>query len=187
MESHDRIRSREIDQPTSPWWALDEICERIVRVQHAALRQTVTSLLEQLAALAGRHGDRAPVLIDVLASFDTVTTTLLSHLAKEENILFPAFASLAAAWREGKSAPPLPFPTVRHPIALMEAEHDRLERELARLHEITGSLTLPDRVSREWAVCHAAILRFERDLQADTHLEDGTLFPRALALERALL
>jgi regulator of cell morphogenesis and NO signaling len=171
----------------NPWWAIDELCERLVRGRHASLRQTATTLHQQLATLASDYGASAPVLFDASITFETISVTLHSHLAKEENILFPAFASLAAAWRDGDGAPRLPFPTVRHPISLMEAEHDRLERALAHLHSITEALVLPNGASARWNEFRAALLQFERDLQSDTEMEDEVLFPRALALERALL
>ena len=122
-----------------------------------------------------------------MARRQTIASTLLSHLAKEENILFPAFAALAAAWRDGTSAPPLPFPTVRHPISLMEAEHDRLDRSLARLRELMSTASLPSDVAAEWEGCRLAFERFEDELETDTRFEDEVLFPRALELERALL
>lgn len=187
VESHKEAASHHADPRHTPWWAIDELCERQVRGQHAALRQAGAALRDQLSALARAHGGRWPQLVEVSVTFDTINATLVSHLAKEENILFPAFAALAAAWRDGTSAPPLPFPTVRHPIALMEAEHERLEHALARLHTLAETLSLPAEVADEWRRCESALEQFERELEADTRLEDGVLFPRALDLERALL
>jgi regulator of cell morphogenesis and NO signaling len=188
MESSERFRApSELDRPNIPWWALDELCEHLVRNRHVALRDAVSALGNELTALAREHGTSVPLLIDASSTFEAIGATLLSHLAKEENILFPAFAALAMAWREGRSAPRLPFPTVRHPISLMEAEHDRLEQSFARLHEITATLTFPDQRSERWAAWNRALGRFEDELRADTHVEDDVLFPRALELERALL
>lgn len=188
MESFERRRPPdERDWHDIAWWALDELCEHLVRRRHVALGQAVSTLRDELTELACDHGTAVPLLIDAAGAFETVSATLLSHLAKEENILFPAFASLATAWREGRSAPRLPFPTVRHPISLMEAEHDRLERALARLHAIAATVVVPDQASARWQAWRQALLRFEDDLHADTHVEDDVLFPRALELERALL
>jgi regulator of cell morphogenesis and NO signaling len=175
------------DRPDMPWWALDDFCDHLVRGRHASLRAAVTTLRDQFAALAHDYGEAAPTLVDASVTVETIRVTLLSHLAKEENILFPAFAALATAWRHASNAPRLPFPTVRHPISLMEAEHDRLERALARLHQLTATLALPDAAADRWEACRHALTRFERDLQSDTQVEDDVLFPRALALERALL
>jgi regulator of cell morphogenesis and NO signaling len=188
MDARERLRAPgDVDGQHLPWWALDELCEQLVRGRHVALRESVSSLRDELAALVRDYGHDVPLLVDASCTVETVHATLLSHLAKEENILFPAFTALAAAWRDGRTAPRLPFPTVRHPISLMAAEHDRLERALAHLRAISAELALPVEATARLHAWRLALHRFDEHVQADTAVEDDVLFPRALELERALL
>jgi regulator of cell morphogenesis and NO signaling len=152
------------DVAATPWWAHDETCARLDDHHHVPLRAALTALNAR-GGEAGVPGRRLYQLVDALTA----------HFAKEENILFPAFAALTSARRQGLPRPSLPFTSVVHPIRVMEADHARIERDLALLREDAQD-PLRD-----------ALERFARELSAHARFENEVLFPRALELERSLV
>jgi regulator of cell morphogenesis and NO signaling len=120
-------------------------------------------------------------------AFGELAELIEAHLAKEENLLFPALEALANAERMGRSRPPLPFVTVLHPIRLMEAEHVRIELALDRLRELVLAVSEPDTLSASWHQCMAELSHLDDDLREHHRTENEHLFPQALELERRIL
>lgn len=172
------------DHPDRP---LDELCDAIVERHHTYLHGVVPLIRGWLATLAARESGKVPDLTETRAAFTELTDQILGHLAKEETILFPAIAAMAQADREGAPLPPLPFPTVLHPIRLMESEHARLEHSLARIRALTHGFDVPPDASESWRRCYRELERLDGALLAHLRAENDVLFPRALDLERRLL
>ncbi|MGD9903023.1 MAG: hemerythrin domain-containing protein [Vicinamibacterales bacterium] len=175
MTEHERA-------PDGEWAVLplDLLCDRLVAGPHAAVHAAVPRIRARLATIA----ERAPgVATDaVRQAFTAAADLLLAHLAKEENILFPALSALADAARTGGPRPPLAFPTVLHPIRLLETEHARLATALDDLQALAASH--PDAASDAWRAVLADVTALGETLRAHAGLEAEVLFPRALDLDR---
>jgi regulator of cell morphogenesis and NO signaling len=169
------------DRPDAP---LDELCDAVVERHHTYLHGVIPLIRGWLGTLAVREPDQAPGLTETRAAFSELAELLLAHLAKEEAILFPAFAALAQAAREGTSRPPLPFPTVLHPIRMMESEHARLEQSLEQLRAVSNDFRVPAEASNAARRCYLELARLDREVRAHLLAENDVLFPRALELER---
>ena len=165
-------------------WDLDELCAVLVERDHAALNRMTASIRHQLAELAG--ADLVSPLKDARAIFDDIGDRLRAHMAKEENILFPALAALAHARRDRLARPALPFPTVLHPIRVMETEHERVAELLTRLRAMAGTVVPPAGSERLWRRCVREVEALDGSMRAHMRFEDDVLFPRALELERLL-
>ncbi len=163
---------------------LDELCDLVLERHHAYVHGAIPMIRAALAQLAERDGP--PWLPEVRAAFSDLADQLTSHLLKEEAILFPAMAALAQADREGKNRPPLPFPTVLHPIRMMESEHARIAGLLEQIRLATSGFIVPDGAPESWHRAVRALARFDEAMQAHLHAENDVLFPRALELERHL-
>src|SRR5438309_1334555 len=72
----------------------------------------------------------------VLAVFEPFAAELISHAAKEEQVLFPLIT-----WIESGDVPPTPF--VLQPIKVMEAEHGDAGRALSEMRRLTGGYAVP--------------------------------------------
>ncbi|HUU34469.1 MAG TPA: hemerythrin domain-containing protein [Vicinamibacterales bacterium] len=171
------------DRPDAP---LDELCDAIIERHHTYLHGVIPLLRGWLGTLAAREPQLLPALAETRAAFGELADQLVGHLAKEETILFPALVALAQAAREGASRPPLPFPTVLHPIRMMESEHARLEQGLERLRAVAGDFALPADASDAARRCYVELGRLDREVRAHLLAENDVLFPRALELERRL-
>jgi regulator of cell morphogenesis and NO signaling len=171
---------------TDEWTELDGLTRHIVHHHHRYVRETLPVILGWLDKLVTRHGERHPELQAVRETFAALATELTSHMAKEENILFPAIDDLAAAHRAGGQLPKSPFGTMLHPVRVMEADHRQAGDLLLRLRDLTSGYTPPADGCTTYRSCFEALNRFEADLHRHIHLENNVLFPAALELEERL-
>jgi regulator of cell morphogenesis and NO signaling len=162
--------------------SLDALCEAILERYHASAHGALPRIRGHLAALA----EQEPACAPLHAAFGVLADHLASHLAKEEHILFPALVAMAEAERTGGGRPAMPFPTVLHPIRLMEAEHARLAADLDALVAAAGGFepASGDSEGRRRALDELAT--FAADLHLHLRVENDVLFPRALDLDRRL-
>lgn len=164
---------------------IDELCASIVSRHHAYLYRALPILQHDLGRLVdddcpeGALAETRAVVIDLVQQ-------LTGHLAKEENLLFPALVALAQADRAGGSRPALPFPTVLHPIRMMETEHARIEALMARLRALTQGFAPRDDATVAWRHCLTQLAQLDADLREHHRTENEELFPRALDLEQRL-
>ena len=169
------------------WDDLDALTEHIVQRHHRYVREMTPSIQTWLAKLVARHGTRHPELAQVRDTFDRLADELAAHMAKEENILFPAIDELAAARRADHHLPASPFGTVLNPVRVMEDDHRAAGDLLARIRTLTDDFALPDDACTTYQLCYTELERFERDLHWHVHLENNVLFPKALELEQQLV
>ncbi|MEO8680756.1 MAG: hemerythrin domain-containing protein [Vicinamibacterales bacterium] len=166
---------------------IDDLCNDILDRHHAYLHQALPLIHAQLVHLSEDHPLRIAALGEARMVFEDLTHQLLSHLAKEENLLFTALDALAKADREGTRLPALPFPTVLHPIRMMEAEHARILVAMDRLRQITGGFIARQGAPDEWQECLSELEALDADLRLHLRVENEVLFPLALEVERSLL
>jgi regulator of cell morphogenesis and NO signaling len=159
---------------------LDHLCRFIVLYHHVYVRRALEKLETAIARLSPGDGEIAAAIARLFAP---VPDELTAHLAKEENILFPAIVALAEARRADRPTPPGAFATIYHPIRVMEAEHARVGDALAELRLVTRGFTPGEHAPETVAACLRSLDAFDRDLRQHIRLEDELLFPRALELE----
>jgi regulator of cell morphogenesis and NO signaling len=164
---------------------IDELCAGIVSRHHAYLHRALPIILGDLGRLADDDCAAGP-LAETRAVVAELVQQLRGHLSKEENLLFPALVALAQADREGRGRPALPFPTILHPIRMMETEHARIETAMARLRALTRGFAPEDDATVAWRHCLTQLAQLDADLREHHRLENEELFPRALELERRL-
>jgi len=175
---------RNLDAPDRAVQPLDELCDEILVQHHAYAHVAVPRIRGHLATLREREPQAVPA--ELQEAFTALADRLLNHLAKEENILFPAIAAMADAERAGRGRPPLPFPTVLHPIRVMESEHTGLAAGLEQLTTLAHGYVAPDGASDATRRLMAELATFRDHLAAHLQVENDVLFPRALELDRRL-
>jgi len=131
--------------------------------------QTHREQLPDLAALALKvervHGDHPQAPRGLGALLQNLIGELEAHMKKEELILFPAI-------RRGGG------PGIENPIAVMRADHDDHQTEVAQIRALTHDLTLPEGACRSWTALYDGVGSFLNDLDAHIRLENEVLFPR---------
>ena len=173
------------DQPRLAAWDLDFLATYIVNNHHAYVRQAVGPMHAHTRKVAEVHGDHHPEVREIAQRFDLVVAELTAHMAKEERMLFPYIARLAAAARGGE-VPVAPFGTIANPITMMEAEHRNAGDQLAAIRRLSAGFVPPPDACTTFKVTYQELQAFETDLHRHVHLENNILFPRATDLERQL-
>ena len=116
--------------------------------------------------MAGVHAGKFPA--EVVSLLHTIQNELLSHMMKEERILFPMLKQGA-----GRAA--------AMPVRMMMHEHTEHEAALERLLEVTGNLQAPADACRSWQHLYSLARELVDDLRDHIDLEDNILFARVLA------
>jgi regulator of cell morphogenesis and NO signaling len=154
---------------------LPEFVTHIEEVYHAGLRDQLPRL-EALAAGAADSSPDDPRLAALRKEVEQLAAELHSHLAHEEEALFPMIRGIAAgtvvATRCGSA--------VGGPIACMENDHALAERALLRMRELTDDYTSPANAGDMLAL----LTEFERDLREHMYKENDALFPRAVEAQQ---
>ena len=167
-------------------WSLDFLADYIVNTHHSYVEKTLPDIRAYSEKVKNVHGSRHPELIPIRQLVEAVYTELMSHMVKEERILFPYIKELAKA-KDGKQ--PLQashFGTVQNPINMMEMEHEAVGEDLAKIRELSNNFTLPDNACASYTLLYRMLDEFEQDLMLHVHLENNILFPKALEIEKKL-
>jgi regulator of cell morphogenesis and NO signaling len=175
------------DVPPAEWRELDSLTRYIVETHHRYVSNSVPAINAGLDKLAAAHGTRHPELTTIRATFRALGDELLTHMMKEEQLLFPAIDEMARRMRGLPSNGPGMFATVLHPVRMMEDDHQEAGQLAEQIRTLTGgNYDPPADGCGTYRACFAELRRFEQDLHRHVHLENNVLFPGALAAERSL-
>ena len=176
--------------PLATNWAgkpLADLINHIVNTHHAYVSQEIPRLTQLAVRVVARHGDTMPELPIIQARVAELTEELSSHLAKEEMILFPHIVRLERAMAKGQPAPRAGFGAVTNPIAMMTSEHESAGALIAEIRKLSGDYTPPVGACPTFLNFYNSLREFEQDLHQHIHLENNILFPKAVALEQAVI
>jgi regulator of cell morphogenesis and NO signaling len=164
--------------------SLGELAQHIIAAHHSLCRKQMAELAEEITAIAADPAHRTPLIATLKAGFQRFSTTLTSHLVKEETVLFPLIARIETAWRTGAPPPTPSFGSVANPIRMMILEHDEAERALEHMRGASNDFQPADNAGARVQELCRALRAFDADLARHVELEDTCLFPRAVAIEK---
>ena len=119
--------------------SLADLCEHVVETHHAYLRRELPRIDRLLEKVVAAHGERHPEVREVRRLFDPFAADMAQHMAKEEQVLFPAIVRL----ERDRRYPAGPFGSVRNPMGVMEAEHDEAGDALGAMRAATDDFSPP--------------------------------------------
>lgn len=160
-----------------------ELIGYILAKHHVFTAQEINRLIPIMEKVISRHGENHPELLDLGQVFEDLCNSLLPHMQKEENVLFPYIQTLEASVERGLSMGKPHFGTVQNPIRMMMAEHDTDGDRLERMRAITNDYLLPEGACPTYTALFHGLQDLERDLHRHIHLENNVLFPAAAKLE----
>jgi regulator of cell morphogenesis and NO signaling len=160
---------REPDAAADSWNTkpLVAVISHILERYHQTLRTELPELRQMAAKVEEKHADKPACPRGLTAHLAAIHEAVLSHLEKEEQILFPMIVAGRGAHAVG-------------PIQVMEFEHQEHGANLARTRELTADLTAPPEACATWQALYLRLRELESDLMDHIHLENHVLFPRAL-------
>ncbi|HVM95707.1 MAG TPA: iron-sulfur cluster repair di-iron protein [Candidatus Acidoferrales bacterium] len=144
-----------------------ELTDYIVTRFHEPLRRELPRLCELAKKVERVHRDKPECPRGLAAHLDEVHNAILSHLAKEEQILFPLIQSGRAH-------------LAQMPVRVMIQEHDDHAANLQRTRDLTGDLEIPLVACTSWRALYTGLLELELELMKHIHLENNVLFPAVL-------
>jgi regulator of cell morphogenesis and NO signaling len=162
---------------------LSGLIEHILATHHVYVKQELPRLQQLLNKVVSVHGKAHPELGRIQQTFQGMSAELVSHMMKEEHILFPHIVALENAVNTGRPKPRPVFGTVSNPVHMMELEHESAGAAIKEINALSSSYTPPEEACFSYKTLYSALEAFESDLHQHVHLENNILFPRAIALE----
>lgn len=169
-------------------WALaplHELTRHIVSRHHLYIREAIRRIEPLLEKVKAKHCERHPEIANIEAVFFQTSEEMISHMQKEEQVLFPYINALALSVAENRTIEPPFFRTVRNPIRTMIKEHDSAGELMRQIRRETSEYKAPPDACSSFQTLYRELEEFEADLHEHVHLENNVLFPRAIELEVA--
>jgi regulator of cell morphogenesis and NO signaling len=154
---------------------LSELIDHILSAHHEHLRLELPRLSEMAAKVAHAHGERFPWVLECRHVLSEFRAELESHMAKEEQVLFPMI-------RQIERAEPVSFAHcggLHNPFMVMEHDHDVAGNALSRMRELSSGFTPPANACNTFRAWLQGLAELEADLHEHIHEENNILFPRA--------
>jgi regulator of cell morphogenesis and NO signaling len=167
-------------------WKPGFLADYIVNTHHSYVRKNLPDIKVYATKVMRVHGQRHPELLEIWQLVEEIHSEMMSHMDKEENILFPYIQQLQEASQNKKAGTRPAFGTVQNPIKVMEDEHELVGKNLARIRELTDNYTLPQDACASYSLLYRMLDEFEEDLHLHVHLENNILFPKTLEMEKQL-
>lgn len=148
-------------------WSADFLADYIVNVHHTYVKENIHIIDEFATKVATVHGQHAAETIEINRLFTELKSELLSHLEKEENILFPAIKMKAID-------PHYQFDT--KVISILADEHDHAGELVKKITFLSNNFTPPDWACNTFKALYFKLDEFINDLYQHIHLENNILF-----------
>jgi regulator of cell morphogenesis and NO signaling len=162
---------------------LRDLIRYIVDGHHVFTREALDALLPLAHEVARAHGGRYPHLVEVVGLLRELEDDIRSHLAEEEQMLFPLIEELDIASRApGGRTHRLPPELEDGPVRALLLEHDHAGDVLRALRATTRDYAAPGDASEGHKALLSKIAALDEDLRRHMELEGGVLIPRARAL-----
>lgn len=164
------IEDAAVQYPNDTRWEerpLQELIAFIVSRYHDRLRAELPDLIAMAARVEQSHHEKASCPVGLHQHLLNVHASVMDHLEKEEQILFPMILAGAGA-------------RAAAPVHMMEIEHDDHRENLARTRAMTTDLIPPAEACTTWRALYLRLQELEAELMQHIHLENNILFPRAL-------
>jgi regulator of cell morphogenesis and NO signaling len=153
-----------------PAWGqqpLPALIQHILERYHEPLRRELPELCRMAETVEEKHAAKASCPRGLARHLALIHEAVLSHLGKEEHVLFPMIVAGLGSRTAG-------------PIRVMEMEHEEHGQNLARIREMTNDLNAPPEACPTWQALYLRLSQLEADLHDHISLENNVLFPRAL-------
>lgn len=144
---------------TEPSALIDHILERY----HDVHRKQFPELIRMARRVEAVHGEHPNAPVGLAAFLEDAEQDLLTHMMKEENILFPML-------KAGGN------PFVVQPIGMMRMEHNHHNAMLQDLMALCNNAVPPQDACNTWRALYAAVTQLHEDLSNHIQLENNVLF-----------
>jgi regulator of cell morphogenesis and NO signaling len=147
---------------------LADLIDFILARYHEPLRSDLPALVDAARRVERVHAKKKSCPHGLASQLERMDAEVRQHLAKEEQVLFPALRSRALG------------ANLHMPIRVLMQEHDDHGATLRQLRELCSDFSAPPEACATWRALYAGLAKLESELMEHIHLENNILFPRAL-------
>lgn len=159
--------------------------EYIVGTHHRFARRQLLRLDRQMSRLWGGHRRTIGWLGDLRALLLELTDDLIPHMSREEQYLFPYCISLEEQLQpDVRIVVPL-FGNLDYPLASISEDHSDDSRRLMEMRRLTAGFEVPPGACQTLRSFLGGLAHLEKALHDHIRIENGIIFPKAKARERA--
>lgn len=166
-------------------WNIDFLADFIVNTHHQYVKNNADIINNMAQKVASHHKENHPELPEMALRVNNFLQDMIHHMAKEENILFPAIKKLVAHQNDPQSNPFQPG-MVTSAVQMMKQEHEQAGEDLRFFRKLTNDFLLPEDACNSYQYLFEKMKEYEDDLHKHIHLENNILFPKAEKLEMEL-
>lgn len=167
--------------------SLKELKDHIINEHHKFLKKELPRLKSLREKVYQAHQQKhGPMLENLGRIFQKLSTDIEMHLAKEEQILFPAIEQIENHIKQGGPEPEIHCGSITNPINQMEYEHEVAGGLLAEIRKNTSEYEPPADACESFKALYDGLRELEDNLHEHIHLENNILFPKAVKLEEEM-
>jgi regulator of cell morphogenesis and NO signaling len=161
-------------------FTLTQLADHIEQTHHAWLRKELPRIHGLVEKVARAHGTLNPWVVEIRKTFRGLHDELFSHMAKEEQILFPFIRRMES----GLPLTPAMTVGIDGPVRRMEHEHESAINALESMRRHSDDYTPPEGACNTFRAMLDALSELESDMKVHIHKENDMLFPRAVEKAR---
>lgn len=162
---------------------LRDLIKHLVDHHHAFTRRALGELVPLANEVARDHGGRHPYLLEVHSLLRELQDDMESHLAAEEQVLFPFVEELDIASRTaGDRRRTSQGEVIEGQLRGLLFEHDHAGDVLGVLRSTTKDYAVPADADARCKALFEGMAALDADLRRHMDLEELVLLPRARAL-----
>jgi len=165
---------------------LDFLADHIVNTHHGYIKKMLPEIRTYAFKVANVHGTRHPELSAIWKLTEEINAELITHMIKEEELIFPTIKALAGAVTNAEQADLSHVGSIQNLISALETEHELAGRNLEAIRLLSNNYSLPGDACGSYDLLYKMLAEFEDDLHTHVHLENNILFPKALKMEEMM-
>jgi regulator of cell morphogenesis and NO signaling len=155
-------------------WSSTFLVDYIIQNHHSYVKKAIPEIQAFLDKVCDVHGSDCLELLLIRENFFDLSEELLSHMEKEEGVLFPAIKRLEAQ----KDVDHQLASTLLAPVGAMEHEHLVAGDLVKQIRASSNNYTPPDFACPTFRITYKKLQEFDSDLMKHIHLENNILFER---------
>lgn len=158
--------------------SLKQLADAVVKEHHEPTRQCIEITKRLLRRAAQENLDSARTN-KIGMAFQSLAMTMLMHMEKEEESLFPMFQRMEEGFNTQKYSG-----GIEGAIRVMEREHKELDFHFERIRRITKNFEVTEETTPVVNGLYKILKSLESDLKIHSEKEECELFPAAVAREK---
>ncbi len=151
-------------------WEIGFLIDYIINVHHTFIKNNIHIVNSFAEKVARVHGDKNIEVIEIVDLFLKMSKELISHIEKEETVLFPEIKNLVKQTDKSNIC--------YDKIKIFEHEHDEAGIIAKRIIKLSNNFKTPEKACNTYKAFYFKLNEFIDDLFQHIHLENNILFPK---------